>query len=51
MTSPDRLIFSTDYPFQQPTREQIETFLGHLGDHRQKVESANAASLFRIDTR
>jgi len=49
-TSVDRLIFSTDYPFHRPTREQIEAFLAHLPDaDRRKFCSANAASLYRLD--
>ncbi len=49
-TSIDRLIFSTDYPFQHPTREQIRSFLGHFSSdaERRKFSSDNAASLFRI---
>jgi hypothetical protein len=27
VTTPDRLLFSTDYPFQQPTGDGITTFL------------------------
>ncbi|WP_371787992.1 amidohydrolase family protein [Streptomyces griseoaurantiacus] len=51
VTSTDRLIFSTDYPFQQPTRAEIDTFFGHLDteEDRRKVRSANAAALFGID--
>jgi uncharacterized protein len=50
-TSVDRLIFSTDYPFQQPTREEINSFLGQFSSdaERQKFSSANAASLFGLD--
>jgi hypothetical protein len=51
VTSVDRLIFSTDYPFQRPTQEEISSFLGQFssdGD-RQKFSSANAASLYRLD--
>jgi predicted TIM-barrel fold metal-dependent hydrolase len=51
VTSVDRLIFSTDYPFQQPTREEINAFLGHFSSdaERQKFSSANAASLYGLD--
>ncbi|MER0449868.1 amidohydrolase family protein [Streptomyces sp. Edi4] len=51
VTTTDRLIFSTDYPFQRPTREDIDTFFGHLAtdSDRHKVRSANAAALFGID--
>ncbi|MFF9299958.1 amidohydrolase family protein [Streptomyces sp. NPDC014764] len=50
VTTTDRLIFSTDYPFQQPTRDDIDTFFGHLptDTDRHKVRSANAAALFGI---
>lgn len=50
VTTTDRLIFSTDYPFQQPTRAEIDTFFGHLTTDQHKVRSANAAALFGIDT-
>ena len=42
VTSVDRLIFSTDYPFQHPTREDIDSFLGHFSsdDERQQFSSA-----------
>jgi uncharacterized protein len=46
----DRLIFSTDYPFQQPNRAQIEEFLGNFdAADRDRVSSANASALYRID--
>ncbi|WP_263249560.1 amidohydrolase family protein [Saccharopolyspora rosea] len=50
-TSVDRLIFSTDYPFQQPTREEISSFLAQFSSdvERQKFSSANAASLYGLD--
>jgi predicted TIM-barrel fold metal-dependent hydrolase len=50
VTSVDRLIFSTDYPFQHPTRDEITTFLGHFASEtdRQKVSSANAVALFGL---
>ncbi|KAB2976883.1 amidohydrolase family protein [Streptomyces sp. SS1-1] len=51
VTTTDRLIFSTDSPFQQPTRADIDTFLAHFasdGDRR-KISSTNAATLFNID--
>lgn len=50
VTSVDRLIFSTDYPFQQPTHDEIASFLGHFAsdEDRQKFSSANAASLFDL---
>ncbi|GAA1560039.1 amidohydrolase family protein [Kribbella lupini] len=51
-TSVDRLLFSTDYPFQQPCRDEITTFLGHFGsdEERRLFSSANAAALFGIDS-
>jgi hypothetical protein len=50
VTSVDRLIFSTDYPFQQPSRAEIETFLSNFDSAgRDKVNSANAAALYGID--
>ncbi|MFD8544710.1 amidohydrolase family protein [Streptomyces sp. NPDC059649] len=50
VTSVDRLIFSTDYPFQQPTREEIASFLNHFSSdaERKQFSSANAASLYGI---
>ena len=52
VTSADRLIFSTDYPFEQPTRSQIDSFLGQFSAdaERRMFSSANAASLFGLDT-
>lgn len=52
VTSVDRLIFSTDYPFQQPTRGEIESFLAHFAsdEDRQKFSSTNAAALYTLDT-
>jgi predicted TIM-barrel fold metal-dependent hydrolase len=51
-TSIDRLIFSTDYPFQRPTQAEITSFLEHFSSDadRQKFSSGNAASLYGIDT-
>lgn len=51
VTSVDRLIFSTDYPFQRPTREEIESLLAHLPSDadRQKFSAGNAASLYGLD--
>jgi predicted TIM-barrel fold metal-dependent hydrolase len=53
VTSIDRLIFSTDYPFQQPTRGEISSFLGHFtsDEERHKFTFANAAALFGLSTR
>lgn len=51
VTSIDRLIFSTDYPFQRPTAEGITDFLNHLASDtdRDKVSSTNAATLFGLE--
>jgi predicted TIM-barrel fold metal-dependent hydrolase len=51
VTTADRLIFSTDYPFQRPTREDIASFLGHFGSgaDREGFASANAARLYGIE--
>jgi uncharacterized protein len=50
VTSVDRLIFSTDYPFQHPTKEEINSFLGHFpsDEERERFSSANAASLYGL---
>ncbi|MGW1167342.1 amidohydrolase family protein [Streptomyces sp. NPDC002550] len=50
VTSVDRLMFATDYPFQRPTKEEIGSFLGHFSSEteRQQFSSGNAASLFGI---
>jgi predicted TIM-barrel fold metal-dependent hydrolase len=51
VTTIDRLIFSTDYPFQRPTRADIEQFLTEFGsdDDRHKFTSGNARHLFGIE--
>ena len=50
VTTPDRLIFSTDYPFQQPTRTEISTFLDLFpDDERTQFTTRNATSLFGLD--
>ena len=51
ITTPDRLLFSTDYPFQMPSREDIAQFLKAFPDDesRQQFASGNARKLFRID--
>lgn len=48
VTSPDRLLFSTDYPFQMPSAREIDTFLQHFTSEaeRQAFTSGNAARLF-----
>ncbi len=50
VTTADRLIFSTDYPFQQPTREEIDAFLAVFESDadRRKFASGNASALFGI---
>lgn len=52
VTTVDRLLFSTDYPFQRPNREEIESFLSELETDAQRndVSAANARRLFRIET-
>ena len=51
VTSVDRLVFSTDYPFQHPTRDEIAAFLGHFAsdEDRQKFSYANAAALYGLE--
>ena len=51
VTTIDRLIFSTDYPFQHPTQDEISSFLGHFAsdEDRQKFSSANAAALYGLE--
>jgi hypothetical protein len=51
VTSVDRLIFSTDYPFQQPTRDDISSFLERFSsdEEREMFSSSNAASLYGLD--
>lgn len=50
VTTPDRILFSTDYPFQVPTRDEIEAFLGAFPDDsaRDAFTSGNARTLFGI---
>jgi predicted TIM-barrel fold metal-dependent hydrolase len=51
VTTIDRLIFSTDYPFQHPTKDEINSFLGHFAsdEDRRKFSSANAAALYGLE--
>lgn len=51
VTSVDRLIFSTDYPFQHPTRDDMNSFLEHFAsdEERQMFSSTNAATLYGLD--
>jgi hypothetical protein len=48
---PDRILFSTDYPFQQPTHQEIEEFLlaSPSEEARTAFASGNAKKLFAID--
>ena len=50
-TTIDRLLFSTDYPFQHPTHDEIQAFLAELtsDDDRERFTSGNAHRLFDID--
>ncbi len=52
VTTADRLIFSTDYPFQRPTRDQIDTLLAAFDSDadRRGFSNANAARLFGVDS-
>ena len=49
-TTIDRLLFSTDYPFQHPSRADIETFLAEFGsdEERESFTSTNARRLYRL---
>lgn len=51
VTTTDRLLFSTDHPFQEPTREQVEAFLAEFPDDdaRRAFGSGNARRLFGLD--
>jgi predicted TIM-barrel fold metal-dependent hydrolase len=51
VTTPDRILFSTDYPFQAPTREEIDQFLLAFPDDaaRTAFSSGNARRLFGIE--
>jgi hypothetical protein len=50
VTTVDRLLFSTDYPFHCPTREEIRRFLIELetDEQRDKFSADNARRLFGI---
>ena len=50
ITTPERILFSTDYPFQQPTAREIEEFLRHLPDDgaREAFAHTNAEILFAL---
>lgn len=51
VTTPDRLLFSTDYPFQRPDKADIEKFLSAFptDEDRGKFTAGNACALFGID--
>ncbi len=50
VTTPDRLLFSTDYPFQRPTRDDVATFLTAFptDEAREAFTGGNARALFGI---
>jgi predicted TIM-barrel fold metal-dependent hydrolase len=52
VTSIDRLIFSTDYPFQHPTRHEIDDFVACFSSNtdREKFSSTNATALYHLAT-
>lgn len=51
VTTIDRLLFSTDYPFQQPTRAELQAFLPEFptGEARTAFSEGNARRLFRLE--
>ncbi|MEV7600993.1 amidohydrolase family protein [Kitasatospora sp. NPDC089797] len=51
VTTVDRLIFSTDYPFQRPTHDDITAFVAHFTseEDRRKFSCGNAAALYGIE--
>lgn len=51
VTTSDRILFSTDYPFQTPTRQEIGTFLEMIPNDsaRTAFTSGNARALFNIE--
>jgi uncharacterized protein len=51
VTTIDRLLFSTDYPFQRPTETDIHRFLTEFetDEDRDKFTAGNARKLFGID--
>lgn len=50
-TTIDQLLFSTDYPFQQPTQFEIQQFFAEFDndEDRKKFSGGNACRLFGID--
>ncbi|WP_221888454.1 amidohydrolase family protein [Paenibacillus popilliae] len=51
VTTIDQLLFSTDYPFQQPTQDGLKLFLNEFDtdEDRNKFSRDNARRLFGID--
>lgn len=51
VTTPDRLLFSTDYPFQRPTKAQVDELLTAFpsDDARVAFMAGNAQTLFGIN--
>lgn len=51
-TTIDQLLFSTDYPFQRPTRPELQQLLAEIDndEDREKFTAGNARRLFGIDT-
>ncbi|GAA4792625.1 amidohydrolase family protein [Actinomycetospora chlora] len=51
VTTPHRLLFSTDYPFQHPTAAEIQAFLGEVAEpDREAVAAGNARRLFGLES-
>ena len=50
ITTVDRLMFSTDYPFQSPSSSDISGFLDEFGDvdERDAFAAGNATRLFGL---
>jgi predicted TIM-barrel fold metal-dependent hydrolase len=50
VTTIDHLLFSTDYPFQQPTRDELAGFMAEFesDEDREKFSNGNARRLFGI---
>ena len=49
VTTADRLLFSTDYPFRRPSPADLEQFLSEFSDdERDGFTTGNARTLFRI---
>ncbi|MEO8906850.1 MAG: amidohydrolase family protein [Microbacteriaceae bacterium] len=52
VTTPDRLLFSTDYPFQRPSKTEVEQFLTAFptDEARDGFTAGNAQALFGISS-